>query len=436
VKKYYIETYGCQMNKAESQAVAELSGHAEWEATDEMDEADAVIVHTCSVRKSAEQRIWGRLGELSAGKRGKPYALAVIGCMVDRLGTAITDRVPGVDLLLGNAEKLSVFSRINGEAAVKPDIPAEYEFPEQFGYSGRVSAFVPIMHGCDNWCSYCVVPSLRGGEISRDPETIIRELTALGESGTKEVTLLGQNVNSYSSAAGGKIVDFPDLLEIILRRTKNIRWIRFLTSHPKDLSEKVVDVMKSSDRLCSHIHLPLQSGSDKILGKMNRKYTFGQYRDIIDKIRKRIRPVSITTDIIVGFPGEGEDDFKMTVDALKSIQFDDAFLYKYNVMEGTRAAEMDGQVPEEEKHKRLTAVIELQRGIAHTLKRRKVGSLTDVLVEQRSKKSVHEYLSRTELGDMVIIPSETDCRGSFQKVRLSGLSGATLKGEILWYPGN
>ncbi len=450
MKKVYFETYGCQMNKAESQAVAATLTGKRWQITEDPGEADAVIVHTCSVRKSAEQRVWGRLGELTAKKKETPFILAVAGCMADRVGDEIREKFPQVDLVLGNTVKLDLFRYLDeaeqrGEGS-GTDGPGGgnrirrnmngYVFPVHFGYSGKLHAYVPVMHGCDNYCSYCVVPYVRGREVSRKPKEIMAEIGNLGRSGTKEITLLGQNVNSYRSEYRGATIGFPRLLELILSSDDAVPWFRFLTSHPKDLSEDLIEVMKRSPRLCRHIHLPLQSGSDRILKLMNRSYSSGRYRRLADTIRESMPDVSLTTDIIVGFPGESESDYEQTVRMLKDVRFEDAFTYKYNAMERTRAASMEDQVPEPVKQRRLEQLIDFQRNISHTIRMMKIGKTLNVLIGQRSKKNSGEYLAKSEYNDMVIVPGREELIGTFSSVRIGELRGSTLKGEIIWSHGN
>ncbi|MCK5006566.1 MAG: tRNA (N6-isopentenyl adenosine(37)-C2)-methylthiotransferase MiaB [Spirochaetales bacterium] len=456
-KTYWLETYGCQMNKAESGFLEYELQERGWSQAGSPAEAEVVVLNTCSVRKTAEDRIWGRLGFFKAEKKRHAFRLVVMGCMSERLKQEILDDAPQVDLLVGNFQKHRLVDVLeHGDEAPVADRssnrrsphhrsvhqeahlvdPGEYRFAERHSLSG-FQAFLPIMHGCDNFCTYCIVPYVRGSEVSRSPESIIEEIRRL-QSPTddptrqvvREITLLGQNVNSYSYREGDRtIVSFSELLRRVVPILQDKTWLRFLTSHPKDMSVELIELIAAETALCRHIHLPVQHGSDRILEAMGRKYTRGHYLALVEKIRKTIPEVSLTTDILIGFPGETEEDYRLTLELMKEVRFDDAFTYRYNPREGTKAFELGDDVPEAVKQERLSGVIELQRRISRAGKRRKLGTVVEVLVEGVSKKSSAELLARTEGDEMVVFPGSPDRIGSFVRVRLKPLEGSTLRGE-------
>jgi tRNA-2-methylthio-N6-dimethylallyladenosine synthase len=358
-----------------------------------------------------------------------------MGCMAERLKDELRRTEPAVDALVGTFQK-EAFSRILRQALSNKH---SFTLEESAGQDGPYSffprhskktdykVFVPIMHGCDNFCSYCVVPHVRGREVSRDPESIYAEIENLLERDVKEITLLGQNVNSYKfSGNGGKPLDFPGLLDGIFSRFPSAPWLRFLTSHPKDFSEPLIERFTAYPSLCRHIHLPVQHGSDTILRSMNRQYTRGRYLSLVEKIRKKLPDVLLGTDILIGFPGETDKDFQETLDLMREVQFDDAFTYYYNPREGTAAAAMGDTVPEKLKLERLREVIDLQRAISGEKKQQRLGRTVKVLVEEISKKNEAELLSRTEGDEMVVFPGGPSLIGSFRTVRLEKLRGNTF----------
>lgn len=428
--KFFFETYGCQMNKAESAAIQSKMRNLGWTPAERAEEADMVVLHTCSVRQSAENRIWGRIGRFTALKKSHNFTLAVIGCMAERLKDEIKQRAPAVDLVLGNYEKLDVGRYLNGENS-HGSFLRSYPHSLSFACPENFRAFIPIMHGCSNYCSYCIVPHVRGVEVSRPAEEIIAELKDLEAGEVREVTLLGQNVNSYAGEYRGKVLTFVNLLELVLKETSHIPWFRFLTSHPKDFTDELISCIKDNRRLCSNVHLPLQHGSDRILSRMNRGYTFGRYKERVDRLREEVPDVTVSTDILIGFPGETEEDFKDTITALEAMQFDDAFTYKYNIRKGTKAAEMEGQLGEETKQQRLANIIEIQRKIVENTKRRRAFGTQTVLVEQISKKNGEELLGRNEYNDMVVFRGEKSLIGKMVKIKITGFTGTTCKGELL-----
>ncbi|MDY7029585.1 MAG: tRNA (N6-isopentenyl adenosine(37)-C2)-methylthiotransferase MiaB, partial [Spirochaetota bacterium] len=427
-KKYWLEIYGCQMNFAEGYALEnELRNHG-WEPAGSAEEADAAVLHTCSVRQTAENRIWGRLGYFKHIKQSRPQKLIVMGCMAERLKEKIREREPAVDLVVGNYGKeylADIIERTAGgvpaqtaagsdgrkthDSADTMSAPANgrgFNFHRLHHRERDFHDYLPIMHGCNNFCTYCIVPYVRGREVSRPPEEIIREIRLLEAEGVKEISLLGQNVNSYSYRDSGRELDFPDILEIVLQETRGIEWVRFITSHPKDVPPKLIELIASEPKLCRHVHLPVQHGSSTVLKRMNRKYSREDYLQLVGKMRSAIPDISLTTDILIGFPGETEADLEDTISLMKEVRFDDAFMYYYNVREGTPAAEFEGQLPKQTKLDRLAAVIETQRVISREKRLERVGTVERVLAESASRKNAQELLGRTERDQMVVFPGD------------------------------
>ncbi len=433
MSRYWIETYGCQMNKAESAALEREMTEAGWMPAAGAEDADLVILNTCSVRETAEERIWGRIGRYKSLKKKHRFTLVVMGCMAERLKEDIRTEAPAVDLVVGTFQKESFLRRLQTArseiASARLDETGGYKFSARHAMEGDYKAFVPIMHGCDNFCSYCIVPYVRGREVSRDPEMIFAELEELFSRGVREITLLGQNVNSYKYSSGGSVLDFPGLLRALLHRFPDVPWIRFLTSHPKDFSDRLIETMAGNRALCRHIHLPVQHGSDSILAAMNRKYTREDYIRLVGRIRSAVPDVSLGTDILIGFPGETETDFRLTLELMKEVRFDDAFTYYYNPRKGTKAYDMPDTVPEDLKLERLAAIIDLQREITRDRKKERLGNGAVVLVEGVSKKKDGELLARTERDEMVVFPGPRDLIGNFAEVRLAELRGNTFVGE-------
>ena len=433
------------MNFAEGYALERELKQNGWHAAETSEEADVVILHTCSVRQTAENRIWGRIGFFKHLKQEKPLKLIVIGCMAERLKIELQEKEPAIDLVVGNFQKQQLPELINdlgAASSLKNCHPAhtrneysteESEHPFSFqNYHQKENdfhAYVPIMHGCNNFCTYCIVPHVRGREVSRSPEEITSELRRLETHGVKEITLLGQNVNSYSFKSEAQEYRFPDILKSILEQLDTIQWVRFLTSHPKDVPPELINMLASEPRLCKHVHLPVQHGSSSVLKRMNRKYTREDYLRIIEHMRTTIDEPALTTDIMIGFPGETEQDFKDTLDLMRRVQFDDAFMYYFNPREGTPAATFDGQVPHQTKLDRLSEVIALQREISHSRKLKRVGKVEQVIVESVSKKNPHELLGRTERDHMVVFPGSAELIGQFTQVKIESMAGNTLKGS-------
>ncbi|MBN2873493.1 MAG: tRNA (N6-isopentenyl adenosine(37)-C2)-methylthiotransferase MiaB [Spirochaetales bacterium] len=432
---YLIETYGCQMNKAESSALETTLADRGWSRVNDYVQADVVLINTCSVRITAENRAWGRIAHYAALKKQKSFVLIVTGCMAERLHDSMREKAPGVDYVLGNFQKSSFGVLLDAiEAGIRLETieeTPEYIFAPSHLEPGAFTAFVPIMHGCNNFCTYCIVPYVRGREISRDPDAIDAELASFAEAGVREVTLLGQNVNSYHWTDSEDDLDFSKLLARVAKtaRSAGISRLRFVSSHPKDLSNDTIRVMAADDIFARHIHLCVQHGSDRILAAMNRGYTSDDYRNLADRIRTSIPGVTLSTDILVGFPGETEEDIDATLELMRTIGFAYAFMYYYNPREGTPAATYADQVPERVKKERLARVIALQRQITRDMMRGMLGATVDVLVEDVSKKSPEEVLARSDQDMMVVFNAGPERVGSFARVRLVSVRGNTFKAE-------
>jgi tRNA-2-methylthio-N6-dimethylallyladenosine synthase len=430
-KSYWIETYGCQMNVSESAALENDLFFRGWSAAAKPEDAALVILHTCSVRQTAENRIWGRIGFFKHLKETHPHYLVIMGCMAERLQDSIKKEAPNVDLVVGvnGRSLLAGFLEETQRKEMREEFLSEetFSFSQSYGREGTYTSMVPIMHGCNNFCSYCIVPYVRGREVSRSVGEILAEIGDLERKGVKEITLLGQNVNSYSFEG----LDFASLLERILRETSDIRWFRFVSSHPKDLSPALIRVIAENERICRHIHLPVQNGSDAVLSRMNRKYTAAQYRRLVSGLKEAVPEVSLTTDILVGFPGETEEDVELTLSLMEEIRFDDAFMYQYNKREGTAASSFPDEVPYKTKIERLSRVIATQKRIAKEIQRDRLGKTVTVLAEGVSKRDKSELLGHTERNEMVVFPGKEDSIGRFFSVRLSALKGRTFKGEVI-----
>jgi tRNA-2-methylthio-N6-dimethylallyladenosine synthase len=429
-RNIYIETYGCQMNMADTEIVLSVLNNAGFIRVNIMSDADVVLVNTCAVRENAEQRIIGRLGDFNHYKKTNPnVVVGVLGCMAERVRKELLELGDFVDLVVGPDEyrKLPTLieAAITGEKgiAVKLSRVETYDDIVPFRSNG-LSAWVSIMRGCDKFCTYCVVPFTRGRERNRSLANIIKEVTDLSRQGFKEVTLLGQNVNSYSDHK----FDFADLLTAVANVDRKIR-VRFMTSHPQNMSDKLINAIVSHDNICKYIHLPVQSGSDKILELMNRNYTVDHYLNLVHKIKKTIPNVSLSTDIIAGFPTETENDQKLTLDLLRDVEFDGAYTFKYSPRENTKAWHMDDDVPEEVKNRRLSEIIKLQRSISLRLNKTMIGEKVQVLVEGPSRKSGDEFCGRTDQNKMVIFPKNGDSIGDYISIQIELANSATLFGK-------
>ena len=439
MKKLYIETYGCQMNVADSEVVASVMRMAGYEPTDNADEADALFLNTCSVRDNAEQKIIHRLEALAAQKRkGRRLIVGVLGCMAERVKDDLI-RQHGADLVAGPDAYLSLPELVAAAETGHPAINVELSLTETYRdivptryHSSHLSGFVSIMRGCNNFCHYCIVPYTRGRERSRNVESILREVADLEARGYKEVTLLGQNVNSYlGTDDDGTTVNFAALLRRVARAVPHMR-IRFSTSHPKDMSDETLQVIADEPNVCRHIHLPVQSGSDRILKLMNRKYTRQWYMERVEAIRRIIPDCGLSTDIFAGYCYETPEDHALSLSLMRECAYDSAFMFKYSVRPGTYADHhFEDTVSEEEKVRRLNELIALQNELSLENNRRCIGRTFEVLIEGTSKRSREQLFGRTEQNRVVVFDRGKHHPGEYVNVRITEASSATLKGEVV-----
>ena len=442
MKRLYIETYGCQMNVADSEVVASVMKMAGYEVCDNEADADAVFLNTCSVRENAENRIYHRLEQLHAEqKKGRRLILGVLGCMAERVRDDLVEN-HYANLVCGPDAYLDLPGLIaqceNGHNAVNINLSTTETYrnvvPQRLG-ANRVSGFVSIMRGCNNFCHYCIVPYTRGRERSRDVESILAEVRDLHDKGFKEVTLLGQNVNSYGLLPNGKRPDdgtsFARLLTTVARAVPDMR-VRFTTSNPEDMSEDILYAIAAEPNLCNHIHFPAQSGSDRILHLMNRKYTREQYLQKVEAIRRIIPGCGLTTDIFVGYHDESEEDFQQTLSLVREVRYDSAFMFKYSERPGTYAAKhLPDNVPDDVKTARLNQLIALQTEISAEVNKEDEGKTFEVLLERFGKRSHNQLMGRTEQNKAVIIDRGQHHIGDRVSVRVTGSSSATLLGEVV-----
>lgn len=438
MKKLYIETYGCQMNVADSEVVASVMQMADYETTENIDEADAVFLNTCSVRDNAEQKIYHRLEALNALRRKHPLIIGVLGCMAERVKEDLLenhhcDLVAGPDAYLTLPDLIAQAE--TGHKAMNIELSTSETYkdvaPQRIGLGHKIGGYVSIMRGCNNFCHYCIVPYTRGRERSRDVESILREVRDLRDRGFKEVTLLGQNVNSYQFRVQSSeiIVDFPQLLRRVAEEAPEMR-VRFTTSHPKDMSDETLQVIAEMPNVCKHIHLPVQSGSDRILKLMNRKYTREWYLDRVAAIRRIIPDCGLSTDIFVGYHSETEEDHQLSLDLMREVGYDSAFMFKYSERPGTYASKhLPDDVPEEEKIRRLNELIALQTEISAQQNKKDEGKEFEVLVEGFSKRSRSQLCGRTEQNKMVVFDKGSHHIGETVRVRITNSTSATLFGE-------
>ena len=435
-KKLYLETYGCQMNVADSEVVASVMQMAGYGTTDSLDSADAIFINTCSVRDNAEQRIISRLNTLNAlrRKRQRRLIVGILGCMAERMKDELINN-HGVDLVAGPDSYLELPSLItaaeNGEKSINVELSTTETYrdiiPTRLG-SSRTSGFISIMRGCNNFCTYCIVPYTRGRERSREPQSILNELNDLQTKGFKEVTLLGQNVNSYLYKGENGNVDFAGLLAMVAEAAPEMR-VRFTTSNPEDLSDDIIDTMASHANICNHIHLPVQSGSNKVLKLMNRKYTREWYLDRIERIRTAMPDCGISTDMFTGFHDETEEDFQETLSLMREVGFDSSFMFKYSERPGTFAAKrLPDNVPEDVKIDRLNRMIALQNELSLCSNRADVGKTFEVLVEGYSKRSKDDMFGRTQQNKVIVFPAGDTKIGDFVTCKVEKATSATLIG--------
>ena len=431
MKKLFIETYGCQMNVADSEVVASVMQMAGYDTCESVDEADAVFLNTCSVRDNAEQKIYHRLEALGAIKRKRPLIVGVLGCMAERVQQDLLEN-HGADLVAGPDAYLTLPDLVaqteTGHKAINIELSTTETYKDvvpQRLHGAKLSGFVSIMRGCNNFCHYCIVPYTRGRERSRDVESILREVRDLRDRGFKEVTLLGQNVNSYHTEG----LDFPGLLRKVAEEAPQMR-VRFTTSHPKDMSDETLRVIAEVPNVCKHIHLPVQSGSDKILKLMNRKYTREWYMDRVAAIRRIIPDCGLSTDIFVGYHNETEEDHQLSLSLMREVGYDSAFMFKYSERPGTYASKhLPDNVAEDEKIRRLNELIALQTEMSAQRNKLDEGKEFDVLVEGFSKRSREQLCGRTEQNKMVVFDKGNHHIGETVRVRITGSTSATLFGE-------
>jgi len=426
--RIYIETYGCQMNEYDSTMIGEgllSEGHA---LVTGPEDADAIVVNTCAVRERAETRVLGRLRHLR-GLAPKDCVIAVVGCVAQRLGSELLDVTP-VDLIVGTdayarlPELLSTVDRPEGLVCTPEDVAVTYDgrrAPKKAG----VTEFVAVMRGCNNYCTYCIVPYVRGRERSRPVGSVLEEVAALVDLGTRDVTLLGQNVNSYADGA----VRFPELIARV-GAVPGLQRVRFATSHPKDLSDELIDAIAATPAVCEHVHLPVQSGSDRVLRTMGRSYDRERYLRLVETIRSSIPGVSLTTDIIVGFPGETPRDYDQTVSLMREVRFDSAFMFRYSVRRGTAAAALDDDVPESEKIERLSGIIDLQKSITWDINDGLTGTRVEVLCEGPSQRDPDVLFGRTRTNKGVVFTGRAGA-GDLVDVRITEASAWTLRGRMI-----
>src|SRR5574344_1656163 len=490
---YFFETYGCQMNIAESASVEQLLIARGWRKAGSAEVSDMVIINTCSVRATAETRIFGRLGYFDGLKKLRscapdaksrslekaaeysktgfhPLTVVVMGCMAERLLKSLQKDYPVVDYVVGTFAKknfggiISAVEERNEELAtelkklssttidqnekndilrkqfsyskkVNLDDEESYKFASISYEQGSFTSFVPIMHGCNNFCTYCIVPYVRGREVSRPVESRLQEVDVLSKYGVKQRTHLGQNVNSYHGVmnegdTGIADINFPALLKRVTNHLREsdspIKWVRFISSHPKDLSDELIDVIANDPLICHHIHLPVQNGSTRVLKEMNRRYTREDYLALVNRIRTRIPDISLTTDVMLGFPGETDDDVADTISLMKEVRYESAFMYSYNPREGTPAATMANQIPVEEKKDRLQKIIDLQLVITREEMTKRIGSTVEVLVQSVSRDNEKEVLAKTPQDENIVFEGDKSLIGNFARVNITALNGNTF----------
>ncbi|PCH70860.1 MAG: tRNA (N6-isopentenyl adenosine(37)-C2)-methylthiotransferase MiaB [Bacteroidales bacterium] len=438
-KKLFLETYGCQMNVADSEVVASIMEHDGFTITKIREEADVILVNTCSVRENAETRVRGRVQGFSELKKKNPKLLiGVIGCMAERLGEKLFEQEKNVNIVVGPDAymdlPLLVKKAENGEKAINIELSLTETYkdicPSRIDETS-ISGFVSIMRGCNNFCTYCIVPYTRGRERSRNPESILKEVLDLAEKGYKEVTLLGQNVNSFVYKNSVSEVSFPELLEMVAISVPNLR-IRFATSHPKDMSDDTLNIIAKYNNICNFIHLPVQSGSDSVLKDMRRKYTQDWYKARIEAIRRIIPGCGISSDIFCGFHNESEEDFNDTIELMKWAKFDLAYMFKYSERPGTFAYKnLEDNVPENVKQRRLEEMIVLQNQISLENNQSDIGKIFEVLIEGISKRSEQDVYGRTSQNKVIVFPKKDYQIGDFAKVIVKKCTKATLVGEAV-----
>jgi tRNA-2-methylthio-N6-dimethylallyladenosine synthase len=436
LRRVYIETYGCQMNEDDSDRILRLLGDLNYVETKNADHADLILINTCSVREKPEHKVYSALGRYKRLKEERGTMIGVAGCVAQQEGERLLNRVPYLDLVIGTQaihllpqmlERIEKQERVCETGA---DPEGRYLTAPRFKKPlARVKSYVTIMQGCDHFCSFCIVPYVRGREKTRPSREVLDEVRHLADMEVKEVCLLGQNVNSYGKGVAGEL-DFPELLSRI-NEIEGIRRIRFTTSHPQDLSERLIQAFSKLEKLCEHIHLPFQSGSDRVLKRMHRGYTKASYLEKVDRLKSVRPPIAITGDAIVGFPGEEEEDFEETLSLINTVRFDDLFSFKYSPRKGTRAAQFEDRVEEKVKQKRLSILQEIQREITFQKNQALEDQLVDVLVEGRSKQGDQDVTGRTRSNKIVNFKGDSDLVGRLIPVHITKAYQHSLRGEIV-----
>ncbi len=438
LKKYFIITYGCQMNEHDSEKLAGMLEGIDYQKAGQVEEADIILLNTCTIRENAELKVFGKVGELKRLKENNPeLIIGVGGCMMQskKAVQQLYEKHPQVDLIFGThnihhvpdliqrieKERGRIVEVWDEEEGLIPDLPSVRE--------SEFKAWVSIIQGCNNFCTYCIVPYVRGRERSRPLNDIVAEVERLVADGVKEITLLGQNVNSYGKDLEEE-VDFADLLQA-LDKIPGLQRLRYMTSHPRDFTTKLIEVIRDSRSVCEHFHLPIQSGSNSILKKMNRGYSREKYMELVNKIRQAIPEASITTDIIVGFPGETEEEFQETMELVKEVRFDSAFTFIYSPRTGTPAAKMADQIPEEIKKGRLNRLMDLQNQISLEKNQEDLGKIVEVLIEGESKNNPETLMGRDRRNKLVIIPKTEGVIGEIVNVKINRVQSFTLYGEVV-----
>lgn len=428
MKKFYIETYGCQMNVSDSELIVSILTEQGFVEAENIDDADIILFNTCSVREKAEERVLGRISNEMSRKQSKNVKIGVLGCMAQRLGNELhkinkqIDYVIGVDQYHKLPEILGAKGFVSSTAEDYSQVYDNY-YPTRKGIN---NAFVTIMRGCNNFCTYCIVPYTRGRERSRNIDEILTEIENAGKKGFKDVTLLGQNVNSYNY----NNISFPELMQKAAQ-IESIERLRFVTSHPKDLSDELIEVMATNSKICKNVHLPLQSGSNEVLKAMNRGYTIEHYLAIVEKMRKAMPEIGLSTDIIAGFPGETEEQFLQTLEVVKKVRYDTAFMFHYSPRRGTKAAEFENQIDKKIRLERLQRLIDVQTEITTEKYIEQIGKTKTVYVEQVSKRNEKEVAGRTDDFKICVFEGDKSLIGKFVKVIVTEAKGWTLKGKML-----
>lgn len=432
-KKVYIETYGCQMNLSDTEIILSVLSDSGYEETESISDSDLILFNTCSVRDNAEQRIFNRLEHLKNVKKRTPdVVVGILGCMAERLRTKLIEEYKFVDLIVGPDEYRRLPELIDsiietGEKGIAVKLSKVETYDDLIPTrKDGITGWISVMRGCDKFCTFCVVPFTRGRERSRSLNNIVNEAEQLYKKGIKEITLLGQNVNSYLDSNNN---DFPDLLKAVARAVPEMR-IRYTTSHPYDLSYKLLETMAEYKNICKYIHLPIQSGSDRILELMNRLYTVEKYLKIMEKAKEIMPGIGLSTDIIAGFPTESEDDHKMTLEVIEKVEYDGAYMFVYSPRENTKAFKMADDVPEEIKQRRLSEIIELQRNVSIRQNKKLIGTTKEILLESVSKKSDDFLMGRTDCNKSVIIPGNGLRIGDKVSTKIERVNSATLFGSI------